>query len=127
MLKSPNIYIKINFWDNFGTMLALLVQKLLFELFHSHSIRKRKQIVSRLEARVLTFYFLFYKMMPGRMGLPLAQENPLSISWHDSNWIPMLNPQTVMDYFSEKSNPFYDRTCNNENVKMQRQSLEQLK
>lgn len=32
-----------------------------------------------------------------------------------------------MDYFSEKTNPFYDRTCNNEIVKMQRQSLDQLK
>ncbi|KAG4072862.1 hypothetical protein HA402_002605 [Bradysia odoriphaga] len=32
----------------------------------------------------------------------------------------------VMDYFSEKTNPFYDRTCNNEIVKMQRQSLDQL-
>jgi mediator of RNA polymerase II transcription subunit 6 len=31
-----------------------------------------------------------------------------------------------MDYFTEKSNPFYDRTCNNEIVKMQRQSLEHL-
>lgn len=32
-----------------------------------------------------------------------------------------------MDYFSEKSNPFYDRTCNNEIVKMQRMNLDQLK
>ncbi|GAB0088179.1 Mediator of RNA polymerase II transcription subunit 6 [Sergentomyia squamirostris] len=64
-------------------------------------------------------------MMPGRLGMPIAQE-PLWISWHDSNWIPILNPTNVMDYFSEKSNPFYDRTCNNELVKMQRQSLEHL-
>ncbi|XP_065094496.1 mediator of RNA polymerase II transcription subunit 6-like [Ochlerotatus camptorhynchus] len=65
-------------------------------------------------------------MMPGRLGLPIAQENPLWISWHDSNWIPILNPANVMDYFSEKSNPFYDRTCNNEIVRMQRQSLDLL-
>lgn len=64
--------------------------------------------------------------MPGRLGLPIAQENPLWISWHDSNWIPILNPANVMDYFSEKSNPFYDRTCNNEIVRMQRQSLDLL-
>ncbi|XP_026674286.1 mediator of RNA polymerase II transcription subunit 6 isoform X2 [Ceratina calcarata] len=31
-----------------------------------------------------------------------------------------------MDYFSERSNPFYDRTCNNEIVKMQRLSPDQL-
>lgn len=54
------------------------------------------------------------------------QENPLGLSWHDSAWIPMLNPGNVMDYFSERTNPFYDRTCNNEIVKMQRLSLDQL-
>lgn len=32
-----------------------------------------------------------------------------------------------MDYFSEKSNPFYERTCNNEIVRMQRQSMDNLK
>jgi hypothetical protein len=26
----------------------------------------------------------------------------------------------VMDYFSERSNPFYERTCNNEILKMQK-------
>ncbi|KAJ9577317.1 hypothetical protein L9F63_006156, partial [Diploptera punctata] len=54
-------------------------------------------------------------------------ENPLGLSWHDSAWIPMLNPNNIMDYFSERSNPFYDRTCNNEIVKMQRLNPEQLK
>lgn len=51
-------------------------------------------------------------------------ENPLHISWHDFNWIPFLNATNVMDY---TSNTFYDRTCNNEIVKIQRQSMEQLK
>uniref|UniRef100_UPI00358F32AA mediator of RNA polymerase II transcription subunit 6 isoform X1 n=1 Tax=Myxine glutinosa TaxID=7769 RepID=UPI00358F32AA len=50
----------------------------------------------------------------------------LGISWHDSNWIPLINPANVLDYFSERSNPFYDRSCNNEFVKMQRQTLDQL-
>ncbi|CAB3385832.1 Hypothetical predicted protein [Cloeon dipterum] len=53
-------------------------------------------------------------------------DNPLSVSWHDSNWIPMLNPTNIMDYFSERSNPFYDRNCNNEIVKMQRLNSDQL-
>ncbi|XP_034942604.1 mediator of RNA polymerase II transcription subunit 6 [Chelonus insularis] len=61
-------------------------------------------------------------MMPGRVAI----SDPLGLSWHDSAWIPMLNPSNIMDYFSERSNPFYDRTCNNEIVKMQRLSLEQL-
>lgn len=62
--------------------------------------------------------------MPNPMQLP---DNPLHISWHDSNWIPILNGQNVLDYFSDKSNPFYDRTCNNETLRMQRQSMENLK
>lgn len=56
----------------------------------------------------------------------LLVENPLGLSWHDSAWIPVLNPSNIMDYFSERSNPFYDRTCNNEIVKMQRLNPDQL-
>ncbi|KAK2585636.1 hypothetical protein KPH14_010260 [Odynerus spinipes] len=62
-------------------------------------------------------------MMSGRSAVT---ENPLGFSWHDSAWIPVLNPSNIMDYFSERSNPFYDRTCNNEIVKMQRLSPDQL-
>lgn len=58
-------------------------------------------------------------------GLPKL-DNPLSISWHDSSWIPLLNAGNVMEYFSERTNPFYDRTCNNENLKMQRLGPEHL-
>ncbi|XP_072929824.1 mediator of RNA polymerase II transcription subunit 6 [Epargyreus clarus] len=66
-------------------------------------------------------------MMPGRIGhMPVAPENPLGLSWHDSAWIPSLNPSNIMEYFSERSNPFFDRTCNNEVVKMQRLSMDQL-
>ncbi|XP_051252025.1 mediator of RNA polymerase II transcription subunit 6 isoform X2 [Dicentrarchus labrax] len=53
-------------------------------------------------------------------------DNLLGISWVDSGWVPILNPGNVLDYFSERSNPFYDRTCNNEVVKMQRLTLEHL-
>jgi len=55
-----------------------------------------------------------------------GHDNLLRISWHDSAWLPILNPGNVLDYFSERSNPFYDRTCNNEIVKMQRLNVEQL-
>ncbi|KAL4237266.1 Mediator of RNA polymerase II transcription subunit 6 [Mactra antiquata] len=54
------------------------------------------------------------------------KDHILGISWSDSNWIPVLNSSNVMDYFSERSNPFYDRQCNNEVIKMQRLSQDQL-
>ncbi|GAB0190462.1 mediator of RNA polymerase II transcription subunit 6 [Grus japonensis] len=54
------------------------------------------------------------------------RDNLLGISWVDSSWIPILNNGSVLDYFSERSNPFYDRTCNNEVVKMQRMTLDHL-
>ncbi|XP_054275718.1 mediator of RNA polymerase II transcription subunit 6-like [Macrosteles quadrilineatus] len=65
-------------------------------------------------------------MMPGRVGIMPEQNNPLQMSWHDSSWVPILNPTNIMDYFSDRNNPFYDRTCNNEILKMQRASLDQL-
>lgn len=67
-------------------------------------------------------------MMAARLaGMPPGiPDNPLSLSWHDSAWIPILNTSNVMDYFSERSNPFFDRTCNNEIVKMQRLNPDQL-
>nr|CAG4647421.1 EOG090X0E0D [Megafenestra aurita]SVE92665.1 EOG090X0E0D [Megafenestra aurita] len=55
-----------------------------------------------------------------------SKDNLLWISWHDSAWIPILNPTNVMDYFQSSTNPFYDRTCNNEIVKMQRLNMEHL-
>lgn len=57
---------------------------------------------------------------------PITQENPLWVSWHDTQMMASLNPQNVMDYFCRKSNPFYDRMCNNENIRMQRLGLENL-
>ena len=47
-------------------------------------------------------------------------ENPLFVSWVDSAWIPVLIQNNVLDYFSERTNPFYDRTCNNEILKMKK-------
>ncbi|XP_038073247.1 mediator of RNA polymerase II transcription subunit 6-like [Patiria miniata] len=57
----------------------------------------------------------------------LEKENPLFMSWHNSAWIPHLSRANIMDYFADRSNPFYDRTCNNEIIKMQRVNPEQLK
>ncbi|OWK09207.1 hypothetical protein Celaphus_00006030, partial [Cervus elaphus hippelaphus] len=62
----------------------------------------------------------------GVMAAVDIRDNLLGISWVDSSWIPILNSGSVLDYFSERSNPFYDRTCNNEVVKMQRLTLEHL-
>lgn len=50
----------------------------------------------------------------------------LRISWHDSAWIPHLNPANVLDYFCQKSNPFYDKLCNNEIARMQKLTPEQM-
>ena len=55
-----------------------------------------------------------------------ASENKFSISWHDSAWIPILNSENVLEYFCQRSNTFYDKTCNNEHVKMQRLDPAQL-
>lgn len=49
-----------------------------------------------------------------------SNENKFSLSWHDSAWIPILNAENILDYFCQRSNTFYDKTCNNEHVKMQR-------
>ncbi|XP_011210499.2 mediator of RNA polymerase II transcription subunit 6 [Bactrocera dorsalis] len=66
-------------------------------------------------------------MLPGRqIPQPIAQENQLWVSWHDTQMMASLSPATVMDYFCRKSNPFYDRVCNNETIRMQRLSLEHL-
>lgn len=53
------------------------------------------------------------------------KEHNLSISWQNSA-CTYLHPGNVLDYFSDRSNPFYDRQCNNEIIKMQRLSQDQL-
>lgn len=64
------------------------------------------------------------------MSAPGSQSvNPselLHLSWREPNFVPNLNPNNVLDYFSDKSNPFYDRRCNNEHLKMQHAGLERL-
>lgn len=63
-------------------------------------------------------------MLPNRP--PPKEENPLWVSFYDTPLIPTLNPQNIMDYFCRKANPFYDRMCNNETIRMQRLGLENL-
>nr|CAB3263745.1 mediator of RNA polymerase II transcription subunit 6-like [Phallusia mammillata] len=58
--------------------------------------------------------------------IPTDKNNQLGLSWQDPAWVPHLSKENVLDYFSERSNPFYDRTCNNETIKMQRLGLEHL-
>jgi mediator of RNA polymerase II transcription subunit 6 len=61
-----------------------------------------------------------------QISLVFSGVDTLSLSWHDPGWIHILNPSNVMDYFSDKNNPFYDRTCSNEVIKMQRGNQDQL-
>jgi mediator of RNA polymerase II transcription subunit 6 len=56
----------------------------------------------------------------------LGADKQLHLSWNNSAWIPFLTQSNVMEYFCQTSNPFYDRTCNNEIIKMQRQDPSQL-
>lgn len=56
----------------------------------------------------------------------MTSSDHLKISWHDSAWIPHLNPKNILDYFCQKSNPFYDKASNNEIARMQRIMPEQM-
>lgn len=61
------------------------------------------------------------------MAAEPPKDNLLHMSWSDSMWVPHLNSSNVMDYFSERSNPFYSRECNNEFIKMQQNTrMDQL-
>ena len=62
------------------------------------------------------------------------EEKLTYLNWCDHAALPMLqqangNALIVMDYFCKPTNPFYDKTCNNEIMRMQGFGLipEQLK
>lgn len=52
--------------------------------------------------------------------------NLLGLSWQDHIMAHSINKENVLDYFSQRSNRFYDFTCNNETIKMQNRSLQHL-
>ncbi|PAA65015.1 hypothetical protein BOX15_Mlig012582g1, partial [Macrostomum lignano] len=52
----------------------------------------------------------------------------LSLTWSDANrWnMQQPTPANILDYFCERTNPFYDHHCNNEQIRMQRLNPEHL-
>ena len=61
------------------------------------------------------------------------------VNWTDAAFLPHLNAHTALDYFCQfhhrghsengpaaSSNPFYDRTCNNQLIRMQRLDARRL-
>ncbi|TPP63437.1 Mediator of RNA polymerase II transcription [Fasciola gigantica] len=64
--------------------------------------------------------------MISAIGDANSVEELYSISWSNPAWSHLLCSANVLDYFCDLSNPFYDRQCNNEVVRMQRLSPEQL-
>ncbi|CAH8443040.1 unnamed protein product [Dicrocoelium dendriticum] len=55
-----------------------------------------------------------------------TKEIAYGVSWSNPTWSHLLCAANVLDYFCDLSNPFYDRQCNNEIIRMQRLSSEQL-
>lgn len=55
------------------------------------------------------------------------KDNMLHKSYYDPAWTDQINEFNVLDYFCQSTNPFYDTTCNNEIIRTQRGSLEQLR
>ncbi|KAI6190455.1 Mediator of RNA polymerase II transcription subunit 6 [Aphelenchoides bicaudatus] len=55
------------------------------------------------------------------------QQNPLFVTYQNPGWPPnAINSENVLHYFCDQSNPFYDRTSDNEQLKMQNMGLQNL-
>jgi hypothetical protein len=63
--------------------------------------------------RPIIFIFLSYTVA-------LRFKSPFELEAFLSMLSVAAGQANVMDYFSERSNPFYERTCNNEILKMQK-------
>jgi hypothetical protein len=84
-----------------------------------------------------TFFFngIFIKYELLKLSLPLNYSSikfmfiikETTISYHDSSWFQWLNPNTILDYFCNVQNPFYNVECNNQVLKMQGMGPDQLK
>lgn len=56
-----------------------------------------------------------------------AEPSPYEILWQDPSFpAHQLNAANILQYFCHLSNPFYDRECNNEVVRMQGLGLDRL-
>ena len=59
-------------------------------------------------------FFLDYSRMAAGGNQSVNPSELLHLSWREPIFCANLNQNNVLDYFSDKSNPFYDRRCNNE-------------
>lgn len=60
------------------------------------------------------------------LNMAASSTNLLGMSWQDHVMAPHINRDNVLDYFSQRSNCFYDVTCNNEICKMQKMGLQKI-
>jgi hypothetical protein len=76
-----------------------------------------------------TNFFLKLPLFNSRLGthpiififfIALRFKSPFELETFSSMLFVAAGQANVMDYFSERSNPFYERTCNNEILKMQK-------
>lgn len=60
---------------------------------------------------------------PGKMD----KEALYGTTWSNPKWNPLsLNAMNILDYFGDRTNPFYERGCNNEIIKTQRLHPDQI-